>query len=518
MGEARRRKEALAKLRALDLGAAPPANEAAPPPALLALAEFWPAIETSMDELEQHVSETRRQADVEGRWCVIGPDAIQIQLWCQGHPDDPFMLWDTFELASPRAERDALLEDLDPAWCSLGIWEVTTAVPVADTRSRCPLFDLHPQRFSQLNPIGRRLAKIKLREGDHCFTETSMNRTAQTVQASTEAALDTQRLRLRRRRSGRQTTSLVTLGEFFMDFRARGRQIFTFPQRLIELFRHTDVDGIPLETIKLPYDAFYMWFGRQDELAVDGWAPDGVYVTQLGVPGNRVLQFALTYCPDNSINYSHAAEYPEPVYVQAMSQEKLQIGVGEAVDLVYAEKIAMLHKQIKHGINWRDDAPPLPASSEDRIVVDVTSRNAVTEHEYIGAHHEGWSKILGLVVNGLAYLSAYPEDRRSSYPENAPPELVAAATSTDAQAAKNALDELGYTAVHMCGLALSAGASTGSRSDAENGQAYDWIRGHWRNQPHGKGRLLRRMQWTMPYRRRGRNDGTTDPGHIYLSE
>lgn len=125
-------------------------------------------------------------------------------------------------------------------------------------------------------------------------------------------------------------------------------------------------------------------------------------------------------------------------------------------------------------------------------------------------------------MNGLAYLSAYPEDRerRSG---SAPPDLVNAATGNDAVAAavaQNKLARLGYSAVFMCGARTeqtsrdSPGAP--DHGERELDQDFTWVRGHWRRQAHGPGRGLRTLRWLMPFKRYLNRPAAEQHGHVYL--
>lgn len=386
-----------------------------------------------------------------------------------------------------------------------------------DDRLNSALFELHPQRFGTLHPIGQRVANL----GGVPFTNTVMDSISRYQISIEEKAIESQRLKMTLSRNDRQQSKLMELAVFFQAFCAGGRQIFKFPSRIIELFQRTDVDGIPLEELQLPFDYFYMHFGRQSDFAVDGWAPDGVYVAQVGTGDHRVIQFAMTFAPDSTIIYENHKEFPEPSYVQALDISKLKIGVGEAVDLVYSEKIGELKRQMLEGIGADKLAVAQRSAPPGVQIVDATKKNAAVELDFIGGKHAEWHLLLRLIVNGLAYLSAYPEDRERRFGENAPATLVSIATGgagNDARSAETKLQKLGYTAIHFCGTKSGSSKETADSNRSINDEltGFTWVRGHWRRQAHGPGHTLRTLKWVMPFKRGINRPAGDEHGHVYL--
>jgi hypothetical protein len=125
---------------------------------------------------------------------------------------------------------------------------------------------------------------------------------------------------------------------------------------------------------------------------------------------------------------------------------------------------------------------------------------------------------LKLIINGLCYLTAYPEDIETGWPEGTPPALLEkidrAAKPKDVQRAMSKLTSKGYIKVHFCGKSLS------KRTDVPTGQevASHWRRGHWRNQPHGHRLTSRKLIWIMPVLVRKDRQSPEGPGRVYLVE
>lgn len=348
MGEAKRKREAAARAQTRDALGLP--EHDTPPDCLprpSSAVEALSAIERSVSELVDHMEAPSGRGEywAEARHKIQAQARVQIQIWIV-QPAREF-LWDSVDVAiTDVAERDGLLGKLVDNGLVESAAPADKLVSVIDARRTCPLFEMHPQRFCTLHPMG---LFVRNYEAAPPFTHRAMEAFTEAYRRTSNAQLHSERLRIKVRRPSRQSQQVISLATFVHDFQRHGRNIFRFPARLIELFHRTDVDGIPLDELKLPYDGFYMYFGPQNELAVDGWAPDGAYVSQIGRPGDRVIQFAMTFAPDESIVYDHPGEYPEPVYIQAITEEQLKIGIGEAVDLVYSAKVAELRHQMEHG-------------------------------------------------------------------------------------------------------------------------------------------------------------------------
>jgi hypothetical protein len=60
-----------------------------------------------------------------------------------------------------------------------------------------------------------------------------------------------------------------SLATAYGRFVQAGRQIMDFPPALTEMLSRTNVDDVPLNTIKLPYTCQYLYFGPQDDLQLE---------------------------------------------------------------------------------------------------------------------------------------------------------------------------------------------------------------------------------------------------------
>lgn len=51
-------------------------------------------------------------------------------------------------------------------------------------------------------------------------------------------------------------------------FQHNGRNIFDLSKTLAQLFRYTDVEDVPIESVVFPYDVLYLYFGPQHDLFI----------------------------------------------------------------------------------------------------------------------------------------------------------------------------------------------------------------------------------------------------------
>lgn len=312
----------------------------------------------------------------------------------------------------------------------------------------------------------------------------------------------------------------LSLAGHALTFRAHGKQIFDLPPSLVDRFRQTDVDDVPMAMLRLPYPAFYLYWGPQPDLQLEpGWQIDGAYVSG-HLP--ELLQVLVTCASTDPTRVSWWPVYPEPYYYQAFHKEQLGKDAGTAVDEVLAETLKELRHKAQQGLG------PAFTEAVQKLQEEVGAENLpqmvdvgrITGTAALGTQqrrHGTYLQALRLVINGLCYLTAYPDDSAAAYPAAAPHELVKATASSDFRTAKRARDrlaELGYVPVHLCGQELQAAPPVGGHGD-HHVRAH-WRRGHWRRQPYGEGRQLRKLIWVMPMIVGGNAGGDEPLGHLYL--
>jgi|GEM_PF-2346732 len=463
-------------------------------------------------------------------FAAIDGATAQLQLWWINAPTKHCseMLWDFANVDSPSGQNLLLIRSAMERVYGEDATEIGKKVIRRRPLSQTPQFIYHPMRYRALNPLGAFAERAGTKSAHGGFTQEILDGAYRRYFESQTEYMSASRLRYSVKVPQRLKMNSAVLASFLADFCHYGKQIFDFPGRMVELFHRTDVDGIPLDLINLPHFSQYLYFGPQKSLTLDsGWAPDGAYVSTMGSERNRVIQFALTFAPPEPEEYESAFDNPEPCYVMGLSEEKFRIGIGEAVDLALSDKIATLRKQVAHGSSRPKEEVEAMFAGDGRTWVDATSKFAQQELVGLDQMHKAWEGMLRLVVNGLAYLSTYGKDwQHKDAAEMAPAAVLSSIPVKPGKEykRKSKLAELGYSAIHLCGMEFRDGSrssSQGTHEEAEGETAFTWVRGHWRSQAHGPKRGLRRLQWTMPFRRRvGKNAGAPEggPGHIYLVE
>lgn len=154
---------------------------------------------------------------------------------------------------------------------------------------------------------------------------------------------------------------------------------------------------------------------------------------------------------------------------------------------------------------------------EDTTIIDVSQENALKRLAQDDQEFPVYQRAMRLAVNALCYLTAYPDDIQTVWPEKTPKGLAAKANSEnpkESEKAKNKLASMGYIPIYFCGRKIDDQVRlAGGTLVREGGIATHWRRGHWRNQPHGPGASLRKLMWIMPTLV---GSGETDvQGHIY---
>lgn len=390
-----------------------------------------------------------------------------------------------------------------------------------------PLDRYHPERFLTYHPGARALAPLARAWGNpkvRGLTMDDFHRVQAAMVADSQAKLFELPMEVRRELPPLGSAPLAqaaSLACHTVMWMAAGRQIYDLPPALVERFRETDVDDVPLAMLKFPYDGLYLYWGPQPDMELEpGWLVDGAYV-MTGVPG--VLQLVVTTAPVDPAAGTWWPVIGEPYYFQAFEADTLAMDVGSAVDTVLAKELAelrdraakpamdidpLLHEMVANG-----DVDPAQAPLH---IQDVSARTASQEMDRLSRRHGIYVASLKLVVNGLCYLTAYPNDSAAEYPAGAPEGLVKAATSTDFKTAKGArgrLAELGYLPVHLCGQELLRHPLPHQAGDRH--MRTHWRRGHWRRQVYGEGRALRKLIWVMPMVV-GASDDAEPLGHLYL--
>ena len=290
-----------------------------------------------------------------------------------------------------------------------------------------------------------------------------------------------------------------------------GRNIFHLCPTLTELLRATDVDDVLWSSIKLPYAAFYMWFGphREWRFGAGRYCVDGAYVSA-GVGGRGIQIFVTTVEPEidytnppsfairRDFYYHIGFRFTDPTETVGKT---LAGTVGTDVDFRRATQIpqtdsAAAHLADEHGATLLQT--PAEETAQAKKVEERIADLPV------------FRQVLRLLINGLCYLSSPSREVVRRYPRLVSETI---AEGAPAKRERRRLRKEGYTEINFCGESLEREYGAGSTGKELSPH---WRRGHWRNQAYGKSRLEHHLVWIRPtlVRKDKQTDGDT-VGHVY---
>lgn len=320
---------------------------------------------------------------------------------------------------------------------------------------------------------------------------------------------------------GRPVTTISKLSEEWIEsvidelkhlqytacFHLNGKNIFDLSESLAPLFRHTDVEDVPIESVVFPYDVLYLYFGPQHDLFIGSEFDlvDGAYV----VRGQSGIGIMLTTVRDD-VDYSsfvNRLTYPDRYFICNLDQNYGTFGAAFDGALAAADPIRTENfDNVYQAMQKLPDEPRLR-----KTFIQLAGRG---EGLFL-RDSPVFREALRLVVNGLCYIGAYPDEIEESYPESAPPELVELLQNTPPAQRKRLVQKitkLGFTRIRFPRMNFTRSKRTSEKLGRE--VTPYWKRGHWRNQPVGPGRQSRRLIWVRPCK----VGGEPQQGHIYEVE
>lgn len=275
-----------------------------------------------------------------------------------------------------------------------------------------------------------------------------------------------------------------------------GRNCFVFTQELVEEFiaKESNAEDIPVAVLNLPYDHFYLKFGKHSGIraiaGMDRWVdgcylertPNGVYVTY-------------TQIADDESTGSTGAGFLFRFDSADTVGEALQSG------LEFEEETRGHERDIADDVGgdaprlYRDCQPDAEAVREQRDIVAP--------------------QVARLVANCLAYILFVPADVEGTF-IGAPDKMVAkfnrSTTEKEKSRNKSKLESNGFSYVKLVGRKMSEQM----REVLSSGGSVrpHWRRGHWRLQPVGVKLSQLRLTWVNPTIVRA-DRGDPEHGHTY---
>lgn len=470
------------------------------------LAEFDEFIEGKTVDVIVRIVRTTPVLTVEISW--ISPQAGEV-------------LWDRF---SVECEDAVILLTL----FNWGRFLEYQLAPPIERKTVSPMHRYHPERYRSTRKFSGKIAKLYK---DHAIfknggvTQDVLDRALGfLVPEMNDRAINYPRRYKRDEDSPSRVMSLeLNLAVAYARFAQAGRQIMDFPPALCEMLSHTDIGNIPVGEIRLPYVCQYLYFGPQKHLQIaPGWFVDGAYIESRGEPGE--FKIVLTSKPPSEDVADLWFLRPEPSYSQSFSSLHREADLATALEEVLNERLAELfttEEVSERGIT-QEAQEMLRSDGYAVSLVDISGQTARADIDDTNLRHPIFLEALKLIINGLLYITTYPEDIQTTWSEKAPYPILQKAlhgNSKEKAKAKSKLEDLGYSAVHLCGQSLKVQQEImPSQPTGDGHKSLHWRRGHWRNQPYGEGRKLHRLRWIMPMLVGAKHSPGDDPdlGHVYL--
>lgn len=301
--------------------------------------------------------------------------------------------------------------------------------------------------------------------------------------------------------------SLVHWVPLAAQYELCGRQIFDLGDRLVEMFSQTDLGGCTLESLHLPYEAFFVRFGRQQQarLLFEGTEGtpevqyeylDGVFVARTPWPaGGYRLKLGFTTVKEDGSGVMLPGNFID------LLPDEMAMPVEDAIS-------ASLARRLKE--------------SEAGLTPDQQSQ-AIASH--MRQDYEDSAQLLRtgarLLFNALFYLEDQAGVPGTPEPGRDTPSAQVArwfqAKPEKRYKQRSSLTADGYAVVRMVGREVEN--STPVAASSGGAVKVHWRRGHWRQQPYGEGQLLRKRVWIKPVMVGAKHhDGSELPGHIYVAD
>lgn len=297
----------------------------------------------------------------------------------------------------------------------------------------------------------------------------------------------------------------------YANFCSYGRQIFHFNNEITQQFSSTDIDEVIPDNIRLPYDVLYLSFGKQTNLDLwgKGFFVDGAYITWHEDSG---LEIMLTTIDENYGNKSNEFDWifcPERYYYLPLATGGSSKSIAELADTALKESLSKERKALSQ---------PPTVEFKGKKILNRRAESASLHIEELQEGYPTFREALRLVINGLCYLSAYPDDIQQGWPEDTPDSMLKklkqSKTPKAARRTTSKLTSMGFVKIHYCGKAFKRSAS--SLSSNREVHAH-WRRGHWRNQAYGPHLSRHKLLWIMPVIvRKDKAEDQNLQGHIYL--
>jgi hypothetical protein len=301
-----------------------------------------------------------------------------------------------------------------------------------------------------------------------------------------------------------------------------GRNIFHLQPALSSLLRATDVDDVQWSAIKLLYSSFYLWFGSQKDWPLGKFHfVDGAYIETTMQQGIQITLTSVANSYPSSARQNFVRNFDPYYYTSFKFSEDEHATVGETLKATLENDPSFHPDRQRNTTLEQFQSPDGGTMLVPRLPKEQSGwYEAALEHQ---TNLPVFMQALRLVVNGLCFLSASPDDIVTAYPPQAL-ELIKGGlqhSEDEPEIGKRdvqRLRKLGYTEIHFCGDRFVQAArqedTTGTGAEVSPHRR----RAFWRNQTCGPNNSERRPKWIRPtvVRKDKLRPDEDAPGHTYI--
>jgi len=278
--------------------------------------------------------------------------------------------------------------------------------------------------------------------------------------------------------------------QVFGAYHEAGRVIFDIAPGLTSSLALTDADAIPCGELPLPGAAFYIHFGTSSGLFADGYEVEGAFVHH----AEEKLMVDLVPRAWGSQHF-FALPMGEPV-------------VGVSVDM--SDPAKTITDALTDSIRSIMEANASMFAQIAEVEAKLTAQygeviKVPTPVERLDDKEPLLKKALGLIVNVLFFLAAEPGDIVDAWGRDTPREPLDALSSTvmpgRVKSIENSLLKAGYRKVRFVGRTFADSVASRAIHEAiDTGRtlATHFRRGHFKRQPYGPERSLRKTIFVAP--------------------
>lgn len=332
----------------------------------------------------------------------------------------------------------------------------------------------------------------------------------------------------------------VIIARDYIRFYQCGRNIFEITPFLRQLLENTDVGNIRFNDFKLPYKTVYFHFGTIEELEY----PVEYYEEKFDAYLAKTFNFKTDEEEDDY--YRNKKYLLDGAFVSITKENCIDIQLcfkdpndnfTKSISLVNDHRFPTFDFTLSFG-KWNKEEGKIKYDDETTFnestitFCDYWDAKAVIgeigyeklsrlTNEPNNCYESEWKeyvlmdKALKLIVNCICYLSIKEEDVELFATDEQANELLEEIHKTKKPQLRNKLiqklSKFSYSKVHLLGHKLKKDYdSQGDNYELEP----HWRRGHWRNQPFGKGLSEKKLIWIKPTIVR-KDKGEPKKGHVY---